>query len=1461
MLTVFFTDLMEHLVAKEFNFPGQPVETTHRRLNLKGLIILGVVLLVALALFFPIKAISDRSTRRSALAQAKASEAAGDLDLALRHMQRYTGAWPNDLPGMEYYAKLLALTPQSIPQLLNAASVNDRVLRLDPDGPESQEVRRRLARLYIAYSDARRQFAESRKELGSETTDLRYRTAVTVARQLIAKGADDAEAHRLLAMALEGMVVPGDTQMLEETIAEYRQAIKLDPADTMAPERLARLQATEKKDLAAAEATLDDMLKANPKSVPARLARYRYFVRTQQPAKSLAEMEAASELAPKEVEVQAAAANDAIQRLDFASARQHIDAIPATEANELQIRTLRGVLDLSERHPDQAVEEWRKGLLAVGGTNIELTWRLAYTLIELGRLSEARPLVSQYQRLAGEGRETTARFLRALFEQRGGHPSSAIRDLNKIADQIPAVYKPDLFLTLGRCHEALGEQSEALIAYQKAASLVPTSPIPRREIARILGNQNPAEAINEMERALAQSPNDVSLLVEVGRMRFQQQARLPEERRRWDGVLSVVDHAIEVDPDNVAVQVLRADTLAASGRLDQAVEKLRQSLAGSGKKKPEIWLTYAGGLDRQGQREDALKALEEGSSPDAAGDHASLRIARASVLVRLNQAQAARTILADNRDAVPKSERPELARALADLSKELGDRNGARDAMADWAKQLPDKAEPGLALLAFAQTYNDDEAARLGLEALRTVGGDVEPYGLAARALELLRADRPKTDSAELTAPTDPAEIKRLDEAEHLVTQLKTEAPQLAVVPMLEGMVFERRGKATEAIEAYRRSLQDGSLSPALARLVKLLSYQGKFDEIAQLKARFEKQAGNNGNPSLVTSFNQIEATVALSRDDNARAEKAVAEMVAAQPGNLAARVSQARLLSGLGKNPEAEATLRDLATRRPTEPAPWVALVAFRSQHPDLGEMSKLLAEIQTGYKGAHPELLLARCRWVANDIPGAIKEYDAALAQNGNDLTTLRDVAEFDEANNRSEQVEQVLQRAIKIDPKASWASRALALIMTAHPEKSDWQSAWDLIKPGAPGAGEAPEDRLIRATVMARSPDSAQRAEAVPTMIALANDLPASNPMAIEARVRLAQAFLEARQVGDAAKIIAPVADDLDRPNAAALALSIESQTRAGNVDQAQQQLDRLVKLEPDSPRTAASKAWVLQKNGKADEAFAVIEAKYQEAQEAAKGEPVALALQDLLIKLGNKPGAMKLAERIAQKWPRNAYILARSQYLDGKIAPALQSCRTALEAGGVREALQLATSIAVEHRDDPTIMQGIDDLTTAAQAQNSKDPEILNTIATLRHLQGRYDEEVKMYRAALDNQPSRFIFLNNMAWTLSESLQRYDEALERINEVIRREGNSPEFLDTRGVILYRLGRFSEAASDFEESARVMPKALTYFHLARTQREMKQMDAYRKNRDLAKQLKLDINGLDPTDKADVSAVMNGS
>src|SRR5207302_700799 len=94
----------------------------------------------------------------------------------------------------------------------------------------------------------------------------------------------------------------------------------------------------------------------------------------------------------------------------------------------------RGMIEFGEENPDEAIAVWRKGLMTSSGTDAEMTWWLAYSLIQLGRVSEAKPLLSQYRRLAGP-EAPLLRFLEALFDERCGRPVSAILLIDRIKER------------------------------------------------------------------------------------------------------------------------------------------------------------------------------------------------------------------------------------------------------------------------------------------------------------------------------------------------------------------------------------------------------------------------------------------------------------------------------------------------------------------------------------------------------------------------------------------------------------------------------------------------------------------------------------------------------------------------------------------------------------------------------------------------------------------------------------------------------------------------------------------------------------------------------------------------------------------------------------------------------------------------------------------------------------------
>ena len=98
------------------------------------------------------------------------------------------------------------------------------------------------------------------------------------------------------------------------------------------------------------------------------------------------------------------------------------------------------------------------------------------------------------------------------------------------------------------------------------------------------------------------------------------------------------------------------------------------------------------------------------------------------------------------------------------------------------------------------------------------------------------------------------------------------------------------------------------------------------------------------------------------------------------------------------------------------------------------------------------------------------------------------------------------------------------------------------------------------------------------------------------------------------------------------------------------------------------------------------------------------------------------------------------------------------------------------------------------------------------------------------------------MNNLAWCLAHANPPQNErALRLAQAAVAANVDNPEFLDTRGEILLRLGRWREAVADLE---RALPQARAkrriHRSLATAYRELGQMELAESHRQLAAGLK---------------------
>jgi Tfp pilus assembly protein PilF len=195
---------------------------------------------------------------------------------------------------------------------------------------------------------------------------------------------------------------------------------------------------------------------------------------------------------------------------------------------------------------------------------------------------------------------------------------------------------------------------------------------------------------------------------------------------------------------------------------------------------------------------------------------------------------------------------------------------------------------------------------------------------------------------------------------------------------------------------------------------------------------------------------------------------------------------------------------------------------------------------------------------------------------------------------------------------------------------------------------------------------------------------------------------------------------------------------------------------------------------------------------------------------------------------------------------------------VKAGDLTTAAGTALALASRPGADPRWLALADKV--LAQTRKSASPSLdqLQKDSLLRHLQREHEQEIATYRAMLAMKPTNYLFLNNMAWTLSEEMKQPDQGLQTIDEAVKLAGSQPHVLDTRGVILTRLGKFDEAVKNLESAAADLHDGSTYFHLARAFLKWGKPAEARKYRDRAREAGLARDQLQHSEQDDWDAVM---
>ncbi|MGO8973535.1 MAG: tetratricopeptide repeat protein [Steroidobacteraceae bacterium] len=604
------------------------------------------------------------------------------------------------------------------------------------------------------------------------------------------------------------------------------------------------------------------------------------------------------------------------------------------------------------------------------------------------------------------------------------------------------------------------------------------------------------------------------------------------------------------------------------------------------------------------------------------------------------------------------------------------------------------------------------------------------------------------------------------------------------------------------------------------------------------------------------------------------KAQALLDDAIKKSPNTIDLRLVLAQLDSSLGKKAEVESLLLDLVRLKPDEKAHRLRLAQFYSRTDQADAAEKVLRDgvkalpEQRELKTALVDFLAARrSREIAES------ELTTLIAASPNDYELKLLQASFYEQGKEIAKAETVYKDVIaaaKLEGPGITARDRLAALLV---QLNDIPAAEKLI---AEVLARSPRDNdalILRGNLALAHSDPKS---AISDLRAVLQD----QPNAIGVMRSLARAHLANGEPALAEETMRHAVEA--SPNDAATRLDFaQLLAQLGKPDRAKPVVEELVKLQPNNMQVldlefkvaAATKDFVTAKA--AADAMVALQPKlvlgfYYQGQlaesdkrldEALRLYSTALELQPeaaeplqavtrVLVNLKRAPDALKRLDDYSTRYPKAAFALnLKGEVLvsNGRAAESIPVFKMAIERDPnwwmPYRNLAIAQSRADKNNEETiaTLQSGI---------SKASIPEPLESeLATLYERDGKVDDAVQVYEAALRQNPKSDVTANNLAMLLA-SYKKDARSLDRAKELSRRFATSTNanFLDTYGWVLYKRGEAQAAITALQNSLTKAPdQPIFLYHLGMAQALAGQAAAARESLTRSLQSGKDFNGMD--------------
>jgi len=1366
----------------------------------------------------------------SLLEQASQAEEQDRLSDASELLGNYLAFVPNDKDVLARYGLLLERKSDSAKSIgekirtrIQAFIVLEKASRLSP---ERQDLHRKLANVAMS--------------LG------RFNDALEHLKPLLESSPKDGELNDL-----KGQCYEGATEY-QKAAESYEKAIKHAPQQVETYQRLATVWRRHLDKPGEAKQVMNDLIKKNDKSFRAYLIRARFWQELKSSEEAEKDIKQAQKLAPDD-----AAVIIAVSALARENATQSADKQKEQYLNEARKCLNRGL----ELHPQNAdmflalaqvelaanrTKEARQCLergLSVLPDQSSLLWALANLRIDKGEAPQ-----EQIDRLQAQGVSPAeidylnARI--ALLQENWLYAVQTLERTRPVAAKSSDLAK-QIDLYLGQGYRQLGDVDQAYGAYRRALAEDPSwLPASLGAASALVSMGRLDDAIEAYRKIIPQASG---ARLEVVRLLVIRNLRLPEAQRRWEEIDRFLDEAIKVAPDLPDAPILRAESLWAQNKKDEALELLTKARDKS-PKQVQLWVALAELNDRLEKTGAALTVLDEAQKQ--LGDKVELRLARANYWAKREGARAKGALaeLEKNVNKLSDKDLLVLYRGLASAYRRFGDLPKAIECWTRVVDKHKNDLDARLVLFDLALEAGNEEAMNKWVEEIKRIEGDEGTLWRYGKACQLIWQAK-KTKNQEL-----------LEQARSELVPVAARRPAWSRVALCQARIDDLRQQDSSAIKNYLQAIELGERDPEVIRRTAQLLYQKqRISEADDVLQKLPEQSMLSGD------LQRLAAQISLEKQDFGRALALAQRAVSAQSKNFRDHVWLGQMLSASRRNEPAEREFRRAVELADTEPEAWAALIFHLARTGQKKEAEGALLQARQKLLPDQGALTLAQCYQAIDRLDQARELYQTALKAKPDDMATLRSVAGFCLANRESEEAKRHLNRILALkqnapeDEDLQWAKHILAIMLSTTGNYQDVLKAQDLMdipEKGVAGrtSSEKAEDLRVQALVLGTQKSLRQQKKAV----ALLEKMNAPTP---DDRFLLARLY---ESVGDwpkareqMARLAAAFPERPEYVSSYARSLLMHGQTEDAQPWVAT--LERLPTM-ANSYEFIEAKARLLAGQGKADQVAALVMSfpDRKEAKPAERADRLQLGA-NLLDSLSQADKTAKRFTEAAEAMYRELATVKPERMLSlvsflarhRRIQEALDQCELAWQKCSTIAVANACMEIIQEKQARPEQLERIDRWLQKAMAEQTKDRVTLTIcLGNLRGIQNRPEEAEKLYEQALTKDSRNVMAMNNLGWLIKD--KKGADALQLLNQAIEIAGPLPSLLDTRGMIHLTLGHVDAAVEDLKSAMEELPRATSGFHLAQAYYAATNRPAAAEALAHAKTLGLQPDRLDEMEKA---------